>query len=244
MVSTRKDASAHLILLGRFAAVQDERALEIPNACRRLVALLAIHGLPMSRERVAGILWPDTTREKSISQVRTCLYRLGAIADLLITRSDDTLCIAPGVDVDYHLATALGRSLCDPDFVADESELHARPFEHELLPGWDEDWLTFEREAFRQLRFGALESIASQCLQRNRIEEAIQACLLVTRAEPLRESAHRLLARAHAAEGNPAQALQQLDHYAEILEREIGATPSRFTIDLRSQLSSAVEGDE
>ena len=91
---------------------------------------------------------------------------------------------------------------------------------------------------------GALESIASQCLQRNRIEEAIQACLLVTRAEPLRESAHRLLARAHAAEGNPAQALQQLDHYAEILEREIGATPSRFTIDLRSQLSSAVEGDE
>lgn len=198
----------------------------------------------MSRERVAGILWPDTTREKSISHVRTCLYRLGAIADRLITRTDNTLGISPEVIVDYHLATALGRSLCDPDHVADESDLDARPFEYELLPGWDEDWVIFEREAFRQLRFGALESIATRCLERNRIDEAIQACLLVTRSEPLRESAHRLLARAHVAEGNPAQALQQLNHYAEILERELGTTPSRFTIDLRQQLLSAVDGDE
>jgi DNA-binding SARP family transcriptional activator len=243
-VSKRKDAPAHLFLLGRFAAAQDERALEIPNACRRLVAILAIRGLPMSRERVAGILWPDTTREKSTAQVRTCLYRLGPIADLLITRTDNTLGIAPEAAVDYHTATALGRRLCEPDAVVADSDLDTGPFEHELLPGWDEDWVIFEREAFRQLRFAALESIASECLERHRIEEAIQTCLLVTRAEPLRESAHRLLARAHAAGGNPAQALQQLNHYAEILDRELGTTPSHFTVDLRQELLSAVDADE
>jgi DNA-binding SARP family transcriptional activator len=244
MVSKRREAPAHLFLLDRFAVAQDGRAFEITNGCQRVVALLGIHSLAMSRERVAGTLWPDTTRENSASHLRTCLYRLGPIGDVLITRTENTLCIAPEVVVDYRLATILGQKLCEPDLDASDLDLDATPFAYELLPGWDEDWVVFEREAFHQLRFGALESIARHCLELNRTEEAIQACLLVTRSEPLRESAHRILAQAHAADGNPAQALQQLDRYAELLAQELGTSPSRFTIDLRQELLSAVGGDD
>lgn len=241
MVSISKDAPTHLFMLGRFAVQQHGRDLDMAPACQRLVALLGIRGMSISRERAAGILWPDASREHSASNLRTCLYRLGAAADVLIARTEQTLCIAPAVDVDFRRAVDLGRRLCDRQSTPTESDLDTRPFEFELLPGWDELWVLVEQEAFRQLRFGALESIARHYIASGRTEQAIQACLLVTRAEPLRESAHRLLARAHAADGNPAQALRQLNSYAELLDKEMGTGPSHFMIDLRADILSEVD---
>ncbi len=241
MVSISKDAPARLFMLGRFAVQLDGRDLEMSPTCQRLVSLLGIREMSISRERAAGILWPDASREHSASNLRTCLYRLGTAADVLIARTEQTLCIAPSVQVDFGRAVDLGRSLCDRQSPATESDLDTGPFEFELLPGWDELWVLVEQEAFRQLRFGALEAIARQYIASGRTEQAIQACLLVTRAEPLRESAHRLLARAHAADGNPAQALRQLNSYAELLDKEMGTGPSHFMIDLRNQITSAVD---
>lgn len=244
MVSKRNEPPAHLFLLGRFSVVQNGRESEMSGACSRLVALLGLRSVATARERIAEILWPDAQRDHAATRLRTCLHRLGPASDGLVIRTDKSLCISPAVIVDYRLATEQGHRLCDPRFTAAERDLDTAAFAHELLPGWDEDWVMFEREAFQQLRFAALESIASRCLDLARTEQAIQACLLVTRSEPLRESAHRLLARAHAADGNPAQALRQLNRYAEMLHRELGTTPSRFTIDLRQELMSTAEADE
>lgn len=230
-------AGVHVSLLGRFAVAVDGQNFELATACRRLVALLALRGpLPIARERAAGILWPDLNREQAAARLRTCLYRLGPITEQLVSRNDRTLCLAPEVVVDHFLADERGRKLCDPSYTVNESDLDTEAFGFELLPGWDEDWVVFEREAFQQLCFAALEAIASCLVAQQRFEEAIQACFLVIRSDPLRESAHRLIARAHAAEGNRAQALRQLEHYTELLEQEIGTQPSDFVIDLRHEL--------
>ncbi len=228
-------------MLGRFAVRRIGREIDLSAGCQRLIALLGMRGISISREQAAGILWPEATRERAANRLRTCLYRMGAIGEALVVRTERTLCIAPDVAIDYISASAKGKELCSSQPPLTKADFDLEPFAHDLLPGWYDDWIVFEREAFRQLRFGALEAIASEWIGAGRTDQAIQACLLVTRSEPLRESAHRLLARAHAADGNPAQALRQLNEYAEMLDKEMGTGPSHFMIDLRDQITSVVD---
>jgi DNA-binding SARP family transcriptional activator len=48
----------------------------------------------------------------------------------------------------------------------------------------------------------------------------------VAAAEPLRESAHRILIRIHLAEGNSAEALAQYHRFRALLHDELGLEPS------------------
>ncbi len=234
------EPSVRVSLLGHFAVAVDGQDYEPSHSCRRLVAFLALRGpVPIARERAAGMLWPDSNREHAAARLRTCLYRLGPVADRLLVRSDQTLCLAGDVVVDLRVAIDRGRKLADAGFSPSEAELDSRLFAYELLPGWDEDWLTIEREAFQELRFAALEAIAARLTTLGRFEDAIQACFVVIRVEPLRESAHRLMARAHAGDGNHALALRRLDQFAALMAKELGAQPSELVIDLRDELLQA-----
>jgi DNA-binding SARP family transcriptional activator len=44
--------------------------------------------------------------------------------------------------------------------------------------------------------------------------------------EPLRETAHRVVIRAHAAEGNLVEAHRQYRRFEDLLQRELGVAPS------------------
>ena len=50
--------------------------------------------------------------------------------------------------------------------------------------------------------------------------------------EPLRESAHRAVIRAHLAEGNRAAALRQYAQLRRLLHAELGAEPSPMVTNL------------
>jgi DNA-binding SARP family transcriptional activator len=54
----------------------------------------------------------------------------------------------------------------------------------------------------------------------------VQVGLAATAAEPLRESAHRLLIQVHLAEGNVAEAVRQYELYRGLLATELGIEPS------------------
>ena len=57
----------------------------------------------------------------------------------------------------------------------------------DLLPGWYDDWVVFERERLRQRLLHALEMLSLRLVRQGRFGEAVEAALLV-HAEPLRES--------------------------------------------------------
>lgn len=234
----QRDRPARLTLLGRFAVFEGDDEVHLAEMPQRIVALLALHGRPMRRELVAASLWPET--DNAASRLRTNLYRLRRASDRLVVPGEGNLRLADTVAVDHARAVDLGRRLAESDRPATVGELDPAVFEHPLLPGWYDDWLEHDREAYEQLRFGALEGIARRCIDAARTDRAVWACLLVIRAEPYRESAHRLLAEAHAAAGNPIEALRQLDRYVDLVEREMSAGPSRLMIDLREGLRSAL----
>ena len=102
----------------------------------------------------------------------------------------------------------------------------------ELLPDWSDDWVTVERERFRLLALSALEQLSSAFIKRSRFTDAVEFALAAVRLEPLRESAHRALIRAHIAHGNVGEALRQYRIYEDLIRAELGIGPSVQMYDL------------
>jgi len=94
-----------------------------------------------------------------------------------------------------------------------------------LLPGWYDDWVIFERERLRQRMLHALEALAVRLTRLRRYAEAVEAALVAVAAEPLRESAQRVLLQVYRAEGNLCEAQRAYRQYADLLRRELGVRP-------------------
>lgn len=112
---------------------------------------------------------------------------------------------------------------------AEEEDLHVPEWTTtvaELLPGWYDEWVIFERERIRQRMLHALEVLSRTLLRAGRYGEAIDAAMDAVAVEPLRESAHRVLAEAHLAEGNFVEARRAYVRYRDIARRELGVEPS------------------
>ena len=105
----------------------------------------------------------------------------------------------------------------------------------DLLPDWYDDWLVDDREGVRQLRLHALERVTGELSLSGRHAEAIQTALAAVRLEPLRETAHAALIKAHLAEGNRSEALRQFYRCRDVLSAELAVEPSE---SIRQLISS------
>jgi DNA-binding SARP family transcriptional activator len=114
--------------------------------------------------------------------------------------------------------------------------------EADLLPGWYEDWVVFERERLQHLRLGALESVAVQALATGDYDTALTAGLEAVAIEPLRESAHTIVIRAHLLAGNHADAVREYRAYCRQLRQLLGIAPSREMDDLMRPLLLPLPG--
>jgi DNA-binding SARP family transcriptional activator len=86
--------------------------------------------------------------------------------------------------------------------------------------------VAIEREHIRQLRIHALDALGTRLTETSRYGEAIAAGLASVAAEPLRESAHRVVITAHLAEGNYGEAIRHYHSFRELLANELGLEPS------------------
>lgn len=202
-----------LRLLGGFGLDTKREQVRVPRSAQRVLAFLATHPGTADRATIAGILWPDTGQDRANARLRSALWRLPRPVGRALTAGDFThLRLAGHVTVDYAA----------PELTVDELNL-------DLLPGWDDDWLITERERFRQHRVHCLESLAQRELATGDYDGALRTAMTAVAAEPLRESAHRLVMQAHLAEANPAEALRQYRTCARLLHTELGIPPAPST---------------
>nr|WP_239523336.1 bacterial transcriptional activator domain-containing protein [Geodermatophilus normandii] len=110
----------------------------------------------------------------------------------------------------------------------------------ELLPGWHEEWVLLERERLRQLRMHALEALAGELIVAGRFGEAVEAAYAAVHEEPLRESAHRVVVRAHLAEGNVAEARHAYESFRQVLADTLGVAPTPSMTGLLTELRPRV----
>jgi SARP family transcriptional regulator, regulator of embCAB operon len=214
----------------------------IPRASQRLLAFLALHGGVISRAAVAGTLWPNSTETHAYSNLRSTLARLERRCRRILNASRLDLGLAEGVTVDIRHAQMLARRLLDSAVPPKESDLSSAAvtvLSGDLLPGWYDDWVLNEAEAWRQLRLHALEAMAARLTAAGRWGEAAEAAGAAVRTEPLRESAHAALIQVHLAEGNQSEAVREFTRYQTLLHAQLGLEPTlrlrRLIVDLQSR---------
>ena len=218
-----------LMLLGGFNLLQGDEQVIMPATAQRLVGLLALRDRPLSRAYLAGVLWPDCPAERSLADLRTALWRANRSRAPVIAIVGMRLSLRAEVQVDVRALVAFGRVAAvgtAASAIAELAGISWTELVQDLLPDWYDDWLVDDRERLRQLRLHALESMTDELSLRGRHVAAIQAALAAVTLEPLRETAHAALIRAHLAEGNRSEALRQFRRCRDLLEAGLSVEPS------------------
>jgi DNA-binding SARP family transcriptional activator len=223
---------ARLALLGGFDLRVDGHIVALPMAAQRLLAFLALHERPLLRVCVAGSLWPESEKRHAAGSLRSALFKLGHSAYAFVELTSGHAELSQEMSVDVRDSIALCHLLLDHSsaFVPDNTD-DVR-LSKDILPDWSDDWLIVEREHFRQLRLHALESLSERLTVLGRFPQAIESSLAAVAAEPLRESAHRALIKAHLAEGNTGEAARQYRFFRQLLHDELQVGPSCAMEDL------------
>ncbi|THE17874.1 AfsR/SARP family transcriptional regulator [Kocuria rosea] len=192
---------------------------------QRLLAALAVHG-PRSRHYLAGLLWPECPEDHALGSLRAAVFTLSRrVPGALAGRGGD-LALSGAVDVDLHrLLELVVRPVASWSAERDDAWVLDRP-RVALLPGWYDDWVVEEQARLQELYVNAVEERAELCLVRGEVHHALALARTVRDAAPLRESAVRLLLRAHLALGNEAEARRAFQEYRSALAAELGEQPS------------------
>jgi len=203
-----------------------DAVLVVPPYVERVLAFLAVRERPQLRSTVATTLWLDSTDDRAAANLRTALWKARQTSKNCVTVTGNYLALGPLVEVDVAKLLRQARRLVGSSNELGESDTDTHTLLGDLLPGWDEEWIMFERERVRQLRVHALEALCQRLSSCGRHAEAIDAGLAAVAAEPLRESAQRALIQAHLAEGNVCEAKRQYQLYSRLLHDEMGLQPT------------------
>ena len=209
-----------LQVLGGFRLSTRNKVVAIPLSGQRLVAILAIRGRS-PRLQVAGLLWPEVPEGRALGCLRTAVWRLRQLQLDVAARRHSELALPPDVTVDAH----------DPAGVV-ASWRNGSRYSSELLPGWYDDWVLLERERIRQVLLHATERAAEDSLVHGDPRTALNLAMAALAVDTLRESAHRLVVRAHLAEGNIGEARRHVAHVHKLMIDELGVPPSEGLWDL------------
>jgi DNA-binding SARP family transcriptional activator/tetratricopeptide (TPR) repeat protein len=234
-VSIRLLGPVEILVEGHPLAVDTRKAVA-------LLAYLAVTAQPASRERLAALLWPESSDPDSRSALRRTLSVLRSAlgpARLTIDRQRVEL-VDSGVAIDLRAfrervqeARRHGHppdQACAPCVgVLEQAQLLDRG---EFMAGfslrdseaWD-DWHRGEAEAVARERSAALERLTRGLAAAGRWDGAVRVARRWLEVDPLHEPAHRLLIEAHGRAGEPAAAIGQYRACSRILAAELGVRP-------------------
>lgn len=222
-----------LQLFGWWRLSRRGRPIELGGREQRLTAVLALRGT-RPRLHVAATLWPDTPEDKALASLRAAVLRTQRRAPGVLVASRTTIGLHPDVAVDVREVV---RSIEDSDLTgahgtAGTPDLRLILDCDELLPGWYDDWVLFEREQLQQRRLRTLEALASRALDQGDLVTALDAARAATRIEPLLESTRSVTILALLRLGDPASAVREFHSYRRHLHEELGLDPSPQFADL------------
>jgi len=220
----------------------DCRFGKIPKKARALLAFLAAQlGEPVSRERLADLLWPYQGSEQARHSLRNCLLELRKalgrgtdthlVADFANCRIQDTI-------VDLEDFARLSRSQH-----RGELQTAAELYRGELLADFDinsepfQEWLAAERDRTLMAVCDVLHRLSALQDAAGEHEAAIQSGRRLVTLDPLSEFGQRALMRSYARAGRRGEALRQYKSCAEMLKRELGVAPDVETQLLATEIS-------
>lgn len=231
----------HLNLARDFEVRRAGQEVPIAPASQRLVCFLALQAGRVHRAHISATLWSGVDDHHASASLRSALWRLQPLD--IVDASSTHLWLRSHVVVDLRCVEERALMVLRSPASDDVSLALARELidmGDDILLGWYDDWVVYERERFRLIRLNALDRIGERLIDAGRWEGALEVGLAVTRAEPLRESAQRLLMRVHLSQGNIAEAIRLYRSYARALRDQLSSRPSQRMLDLLAPWKAVV----
>ena len=233
-------------LLGTFQVRHDATTIDFRGAkVQALLAYLALESdRAHSRSVIAGLLWPELLEADALRNLTQALVRLRRALssdDKLVRATRQALhWRAERAEVDVAQFEQLAQS-SDPAAL----ERAAQLYQGELLAGLNlpdceafEEWLLFSRERLREQALSVLQTLSEHYLTAGQTTDAAAMASRQLALDPLRETAHRQLMRAHAADRDRAGALAAYDRCVAILDDALGVPPDDETVQLAKRIHS------
>jgi DNA-binding SARP family transcriptional activator len=212
---------------------------------RSLLAYLAVHGA-VSREQVAGDLWPGLDLEAQSRNLRVTLsYLLRVLEPGRAPRDPSFFVRHHGGNVSLHAGEWLSVDVWDFDAHcqrasdADRQGMPAAALDHALraVELWRGDPIELASEPWaivtleqRRIRFAATATRAGELLlARNDTDQAHALAERALAVDPWLEATHRLVVAAHRARRDELGARRALSRYREAIH-ELGLGPDEATL--------------
>lgn len=206
--------------------------------------LAAQNGRPVPRDELADLLWGDALPTTWLKALGVLMTKLRALLEECGIDGSTSLTSAFGcyklslpegswIDVDAALE-ALERAeaeLAVGDFIEAKAQAGtaATLARRVFLPGEDAPWVEEKRRDQHDILVRAVDCLRDATFADGDFAEAVRQAEEAVRLEPFRESGYRRLMEAHAAAGNPAEALRVYERCRQFLGDELGAYPSPET---------------
>ena len=231
-------------LLGKFEVRHDGKPINIASRpAQSLFAYLILNaGTAHRREKLAGMLWPDSLEETARDNLRHALWRMRkALESASSTRflQADDVAIGFKESSDYWLDAADLEKLTE-NASTDEVMIVLSNYQGELLPGFYDEWLISEREHLYSIFEHHMARLMALLQKEKRwldiLDWGERWIKLGQRPEP----AYRALMTAHAAKGDMSKVAATYERCMKSL-KEFGIEPSEQTHLLYRNLKTGKE---
>lgn len=229
-------------LLGRFEVLVNGGPVQIPSRpAQSLFAYLLLNaGVAHRRERLAGLLWPDSDEENARSNLRHALWRirrsLDAAGTATVLSADDlSVTVADGSQLWVDAAVLHGFDKSAP--ATDALRQRAAAYGGELLPGFYDEWVILERERLKGIFERTMQQLLDRLLDEQRwadVSEWGEHWISVAQSP---EPAFRSLMVAAAVRGDISGVVAAYRRCAGALKTDLGVEPSEQTRTLYERLS-------
>jgi predicted ATPase/DNA-binding SARP family transcriptional activator len=219
-------------LLGAFHIKSGKKIVTLASRpAQSLFAFLILNaGTSYRREKLAGLLWPDSTEESARDYLRHALWRIrkalqeASSAKYLMA---DDLTIGFDASSDYWLDAAVLRDVNEAGPV--EALMDAlSAYRGELLPGFYDEWVVLEREQLQSVYEREAACLLDLLQKNQRWAEVLDWGERWIAFGQKPEAAYRYLMLAHAAQGDMGKASATYERCQKALT-EFGVEPSDAT---------------
>jgi len=205
-----------------------------------LVTYLAVHpGVPHPRQRIAGLLWPESGDAQALTNLRRELHHLrqvlGEDGSLQVTARDLCWVDAPtchadirAFDIERQAALAAAEAGDDDAVLRHGAEALAQ-YRGDLLPGVYDDWAAEARTRLERQCVELCDLVGAARARAGDLRGAVAAVRRRIELQPLEETGYRVLIGLLADMGDRAAAVSTYHHCASVLERELGVLPDDAT---------------
>jgi DNA-binding SARP family transcriptional activator len=242
-------------LFGKFGARDDAQPLNgLDGKDQELLSFLLIRGQQHHpREALAAMLWGETSTERSKKYLRQSLWHLQSVLESGDREAASHLLI----EHDWLRLNPANRPWCDveefekaltaaegisgrqlTEIQAEQLKEAAVLYRDDLLVGWYQEWVLFERERLQNKYLLLLDKLIVYSETHQEYEQGQTYATRILRYDPARERTHRELMRLYYLSGDRTAALRQYERCVIALQRELAVKPERRTIDLCEQIKS------